>query len=820
MSAPDTRRTPEAVTAMLVAAVVTAQFVAGRASRDTLFLTDLGTTALPAVGFAAAALSVVLSLGGARVLPGVSTSISVPIAFVVSTGLFVVEWLLLSGPCEQVVDRCRSKDAGAIALYLHVSGLGPLLGSGFWLVASEQFDPRTARGLFARLTAAGTVGGLLGGLLANRVAAAAGAVAVLPILAVLNLVAAWQIRRLASSAAVETDVSGPHEQATASTWAGVAAIAKVAYLRRLAAVVALGSVGATLVDYTVKAQAFLDRPGDALMHFFSVYYAVVHLLVFVVQVLSSRLSTERLGLVGAVASPSLGLLAGCGAGLVTQGLASVAIARGTESVLRASMFRSAYEVFFTPLPAHQKRAAKSIVDVAFDRLGEAAGSAIVALVLFGASTYARPMLLVLAMGCSLAAAAAARGLARLYVGALEHRLRGRALELRLSSIHDRMTRTLMQQSLTAAGVSETTMRRELATLTRRNRDRSPIDADFLQILALRSGNRSRLLRVLDPGNTLAARVVSHVIPLLESNEVARAAMRSLERVADARAGELTDALLDRNVPAVVRRRLARVLGKGTSQRVMDGLVLALDDGRSDVRQQSARSLLALRRRAPELRLDSERIFASARREVQRLERTDGDDAGVAHIFTLLSVVLPGAPLKAVQRGLKNSDPVLRGTALEYLAGVLPADLRDALLSLLEGASAPARASPARRMLTVAPELDLLPGLLAVIAAVLSKRPMRFDHAQAHGMCTFRGDSHGIPLFGLVTLRPGARRHKLGQGSELCAREMTLPLRAVWCNAYWARSVLSHLQRNSDHSVLSGRCRRSTLRPSPGRTSGF
>ena len=258
-----------------------------------------------------------------------------PIAFVVSAGLFVVERLLLSGPSE---------DAGATALYLHVSGLGPLLGSGFWLVASERFDPRTARGLFARLTAAGTVGGLLGGLLANRVATAAGAVAVLPILAVLSLVAAWQIRRLALSAAVETDVSGPHDQATASTWAGVAAIAKVAYLRRLAAVVALGSVGATLVDYTVKAQAFLDYgPGDALLRFFSIYYAVVHLLVFVVQVLSSRFSTERLGLVGAVASPSLGLLAGCGAGLVTPGsLASVAIARGSESVLRASMFRSAY----------------------------------------------------------------------------------------------------------------------------------------------------------------------------------------------------------------------------------------------------------------------------------------------------------------------------------------------------------------------------------------------------------------------------------------------------------------------------------------------
>ena len=31
----------------------------------------------------------------------------------------------------------------ATGLYLQISGIGPMLGSGFWLLASERFDPHT-----------------------------------------------------------------------------------------------------------------------------------------------------------------------------------------------------------------------------------------------------------------------------------------------------------------------------------------------------------------------------------------------------------------------------------------------------------------------------------------------------------------------------------------------------------------------------------------------------------------------------------------------------------------------------------------------------
>ena len=58
---------------------------------------------------------------------------------------------------------------------------------------------------------------------------------------------------------------------------------------------------------------------------------------------------------------------------------------------------------------------------------------------------------------------------------------------------------------------------------------------------------------------------------------------------------------------------------------------------------------------------------------------DRASQSLAHVFTLLSLVLPPEPLQIAFRGLHTDDQNLRGTALEYLEGVLPpADPRAAV----------------------------------------------------------------------------------------------------------------------------------------------
>jgi hypothetical protein len=143
-----------------------------------------------------------------------------------------------------------------------------------------------------------------------------------------------------------------------------------------------------------------------------------------------------------------------------------------------------------------------------------------------------------------------------------------------------------------------------------------------------------------------------------------------------------------------------------SQRAVDGLMLGLDDLRFEVRFQCGRSLASILDKSPVVHVDSGRIFAVVQREtavgrpvwesrrlLDDVQVWEGvpvvddfvrDRAGqsLAHVFTLLSLVLPTAPLQIAYRGLHTDDPKLRGTALEYLEGVLPQDLSQRLWPFL------------------------------------------------------------------------------------------------------------------------------------------
>ena len=116
-------------------------------------------------------------------------------------------------------------------------------------------------------------------------------------------------------------------------------------------------------------------------------------------------------------------------------------------MFRGSLFRAGYELFYTPIPAAEKRAAKSIIDVAFDRLGDAVGGGLVRTVLLVAPAAQSSAILSLAMACSAAAMLAASRLNRGYIDTLEKSLLNRAVELDLSDIEDATSRTLMLRTL-------------------------------------------------------------------------------------------------------------------------------------------------------------------------------------------------------------------------------------------------------------------------------------------------------------------------------------------------------------------------------------
>jgi hypothetical protein len=692
MASPQPRPESALTTAMVCSGAVSAQFIAGKATRDALYLANLDVTTLPTMVIATAGFSILLVFASSRGLRRSSPATFVPVAFAISAALLLASWVLaLFMPA-----------LAAQAVYLQISGLGPMLGSGFWLIATERFDPHTAKQHFARIAAVGTLSGLAGALLAERVAALFGAPPMLVILSMLNVVCAVMTRRLAAASEVShtsAAMRAAPELAATSPQSGLKVLASTPYLRNLAALVLLGTIGAALIDYLFKVQAVetLGR-GDSLLRFFAIYYAGVSLLSFVIQSTAGTLALEKLGLAITTSTPSLALVIGGIGGLIFPGLQGALVARAGESTFRGSLFRTGYEIFYTPIPADEKRAAKSIIDVGFDRLGDAVGGGLIRVLILLPAARQYGAIMIAAVIVSAAAVYVARRLSAGYIHTLERSLIDRAVELDLSDVEDITTRTVVLKTMATAFTGSFTYDRSNATTTLG----PPVsDPEVQEILALKSRDRDKILKVLRDEEGLPGTLIPHIIPLLAWDPVAEDAVRALRKVAEERVGELVDALLDPNQPFAVRRRLARTFSVCVSQRAVDGLLLGLEDLRFEVRFQCGRSLAAILEKNTRIRIDRERVFDVVRREVavsrpvwqshRLLDTVDPearsfvdeflkDRAGqsLAHVFTLLSLVLPTSPLQIAYRGLHTDDPKLRGTAIEYLDGVLPQDISQRL----------------------------------------------------------------------------------------------------------------------------------------------
>ena len=685
---------------MAAAAAVTAQFVSGKAVRDALFLTSLDITALPTMLLATSAASILFVVANARAARRVGPALWVPASFTASGLLFLVEWAL----------RTRAPLSTAIGVYLHISAAGPILASGFWLIASERFDPHTAKRRYGQIGAAGTIGGLVSALVTERVAAVSGVPAMLLLLAVLQFLSAWLVRDTAMAGAASRPSDAVSDGGGPKTQSALRVLASAPHLRNLAALVLLGTTGAALVDYLFKAQAIESfGRGDNLLRFFALYYAGTSLLAFALQTSASRAVLERFGLGVSAGTPAGALLAGSVATLVAPGLGSLLAARGGESIFRSSFFRAGYELFYTPIPLQEKRAAKTVIDVGFDRLGDGVGGGLVRLAIFAAPASQSSAILTLAIACSAGAILAASRLTRGYVGTLASSLVDLSRHAAAAEGADEKTTVVGMHAPRAdqrpLGERPATAHTDAATA--RGLDPASLEPELRDVLSLRSRNRTRVIDVLSREDGLTPGLVPHAITLLAWDQVADSALFALRKVAEEHVGQLVDALLDPNQDFAIRRRLARVFSVCVSQRAASGLMFALDDPRFDVRYQAARSLGEIVEKNALVQIDGAQIYGVVLREVavgrgvwesrrlldaadrsasqstvEEFVRTRAGES-LAHVFTLLSLVLPREPLQIAFRSLHTDDAQLQGTALEYLDSVLPTAIRQRLWPFIE-----------------------------------------------------------------------------------------------------------------------------------------
>ena len=704
---PASRDNRAAVLAATVAAAASIAFQVGsKATRDALFLFSFGAQALPVMVMATALFAIAFAFLSARALVAWGPGRVIPAAYAVSGALILVEWgISLWFP-----------RVAAVLVYLHCGCLGGLLISGFWSMVNERFDPRTVKLDLGPISVWGTLGGALGGFIAARVGQTLPATAMLPILAAFHFVAAAAVARLGLglAAIARRPVPSDSEEPEKMMRHGIHAIAASSYLRGLVTLIVLVTISEGFLDLALKSRtaSALVEQGD-LLRFFAVFYAVASLATLLLQTLASRFLMQRTGPAQTAALLPAGVTVASAGALAVPGLLSAALARGVESTLSNSLFRSGYEVLFSPVSARDKRAVKPIADVGAARVGDLVAAGVAQVVLMRTMTHAPIILTVLAACVSAGAVWAALRLQPGYVSVLERGLRSRAIDFDFSSVRDGLTHSIMIKTLSPDERSRILPRSGTTSIPQGWAD-SPYGE---RIAELRSRDPSRVLRSLR-GDPVPAELAGEVISLLARDDAARDAIENLRRAGPPVIEPVITALVNPEEEFVVRRRIPLVLATYRVRRAVEGLAQGLQDRRFEVRYRCGRGLSHLMDLDPALHVQPATAYNAVLREVEAgagvwegrrlLDRFDDEpwspvlddmirnraDRSLEHVFTLLALVLPKEPLRIAFRGLHAEDAFLRGTSLEYLESSLPPDIRKSLWPFLEDRR-PRRAAPVR-----------------------------------------------------------------------------------------------------------------------------
>ncbi|WP_438039225.1 hypothetical protein [Sorangium sp. So ce128] len=731
--------------AAIASGAMIAQQVAGRATRDALFLASFGAADVPKVMAVGAALSFGAVVLLSRALLQLSPARVVPATFAASSVLLALEWALAR----------RAPGAAALVFYLHIAVFGATLISAFWSLVNERFDPHTARQSIGRIAGGGTVGGVIGGLFAWRASRLIDAPTMLLALSAVSALTAWATHHLgaalaraagATGGAGRTEVEAGRTQVEAGRTqveagrtqveagrtqveagrtevgaggAGLAALRDNSHLRDLGLLVGLGAVSGALFDVALSAEAaaaMTDR--NALLSFFALFHLSVSVLSFLVQSLAATFSLDRLGLAATIGILPAAVVASTLSLVVAPRLWAASIVRATEAVLRNSLFRSGYELLYTPLPPDQKRSIKTLIDVGFDRIGTAAGSGLAMALLVLAPGGSLPLLLGLGAAAAGVTLLFTPRLHRGYVAALEGSLRSGAVSLDPTNVVDATTRRTLSGTVDA--LSRDRVLAELAALrnaaaARHDAGRASADGERTShpgpplsgrsplsgraslsgpapgdsprppagdrrgvdgplsaraasaalasdpVLAatadLRSGDPERIRRALvrEPDPSL----VPHLLPLLEREGLTSEAIRALRAVAPRATGQLVDALLDPSVSVALRRRIPRVLQACPTQRAADGLILGLADERFEVRFQCGVALARLLQQRAPIHLRHDDVIEAAMREIAIGRRVwDAQPPNVAP-----SVEAPLAERLLVERTSRSLEHVFRVLSL-------------------------------------------------------------------------------------------------------------------------------------------------------------
>ncbi|RPJ83744.1 MAG: hypothetical protein EHM18_13285 [Acidobacteria bacterium] len=656
--------------------------VTAKTARDTLFLSNFPVTNLPLMVVASSIFSLVLAFAVSKILSTRGPSRATPALFAFSGVLLWVEWFLTSHSAQLV----------AVVLYFHLSGLGFALVSAFWSLVGEELDPHRARKYLPRIASGGTLGGAIGTLAVVYLAGLSPNNLIL-LLGCAHLGCAavcYRIARRGSGSSGQTPV--------ALRISSLDALRSMPYARQLAALVLFSALTAGCLDFAFKAAtASRGFSAQELLKFFTFFHVSTSLLTLVLQAGFARVGLKRVGPASVLALLPAVHLVTSAIGLLAPSMPLTAVARGSDMMVRNSIFRSAYELFYIPISDRRKRAVKAVIDIGAERAGDLLSGVVVQTILVLNLPPLR-LALAAALGVGFLSTALAVRLRRGYQDALEQGLMSRALALDPREIPDPAVSQLVTSYI------RTTRRPPTADWAPVRSVRRPAHEAAFGRFGLFSGDPGVVQQALATTPLQEEATIKQAIRLIAWDEICDGAIQALVTHSALSTPYVINALLDQETEFTVRRRLPGVLAEIGSKEATRALCLGLKDARFEVRYRCGLALARcpdpLDGEARKAALEAAELEVSAGRDrwpVYRLLDESGAampftgpaGVGLAHVFHLLELGLEEEAAKMACRAILSSDERMRGIAAEYLLTRLAQPLAAALEPFLHEGAPPA-----------------------------------------------------------------------------------------------------------------------------------
>jgi AAA family ATP:ADP antiporter len=359
--------------------LVIASFVAGKATRDALFLNRFSARDLPYVDIAVA------------VLVGIWVAIYIRVGRYVSVRTLLAGSLVFFASNSLLfwyLSQWRDRPWVLPLVYVWVGMFGVVAVAQVWTLANYVLTTREAKRLFAFIGSGAISGNIVGGFVVQHTATRLGAESTLVGMAAALLVSAvlvdrlWRLRHLAQASGQEEGEAGAGTPATLRQ--SVLEIVGSPYLTAIATVILASSFVTAVAAWQFKAIASgMIRDKDALTAFFGSFMFYTGLLSLALQYLVTSRLLRRFGLGVALSVVPVALALGSVSLLAFGSLAAAIFLRGNDQVLRYAIDRPAVELLYLPLPVEQTLRVKSFIDTVVWRLGDFFSGVVVLLLVTG-----------------------------------------------------------------------------------------------------------------------------------------------------------------------------------------------------------------------------------------------------------------------------------------------------------------------------------------------------------------------------------------------------------------------------------------------------